>query len=268
MLAIVGCESKNARQCRSLKFDVRTKLEWNKLSEARELLASARAVCDPSDDELRWLQPKVDASASTSAPTPAPAASSCTREAAGANCEKKLGKCVENVMRPWTPECRRKAFDAECATRCFSFETDDILNAAASPAERRALLTERVNRNRTSIELADDLYTRASKFIDHARAIGKQARESDPNCFRRLHDDFATVDGLVEEVKQKAARLPTGMISLGGSLLMSKDCVHCSDDAGSRATCDTAIQQFKEDADNLNEMKKELAADEAALKAL
>lgn len=191
----------------------------------------------------------------------------CSLDYAKEKCPIPLeDECVAAVMRPWTVACRREVFNEECKDRCFSYETDEIIMAAATSEERRGLLVDRVERNKRSIALADDLYTRSAKFFEHAKSlIGKPRGDA---CFRRIKADFATVDGLVEEVKDKAARLPTGMISLGGSLIQAKNCVHCSDDASSKELCAEAIAQFKEDAENIDQLKADVKTDEATLKAL
>lgn len=173
--------------------------------------------------------------------------------------------CPAAAMRSWTPECRREAFDDACADRCFTHETDEVLLAAANDAERRLLLVDRIARNRASIKMGEELYARMKTFIDHIKATEKLPRSLAQDCMTRMRAEFAKADEFIKEIDEKAAKLPEGFIIYKSPLLMSKSCASCSDDG--RNACPDVYAEFA-DRENIDDMKKELDADEAALKAL
>jgi hypothetical protein len=203
----------------------------------------------------------------TSVPTQArPAPQVCRTEEARKNCSIPIEDgCPAAVMRPWTPACRREAFDYACADRCFTFETDEVLLAAASDEERRPLLTDRIARNRASLKMGEELYARMKTFVDHIKATEKAPRGLTPECMTRMRAEFAKADAFIKEIDEKAAKLPEGFINYKSPLAMSKSCASCSDDG--RATCADVYSEFA-DRENMDDMQKELVADEAALKAL
>ena len=185
-------------------------------------------------------------------------------DASGASPEEHK-KAFVALLKGWTPECRRKGFDAECAHRCDAFISDMIIDAAAGNAEKRSLLADRVERNAAAQKMADQTYKEVAAFLAHAQATAGEPREMSPACMTRMRADFDAIDTLSKKIEASALLLPEGTNGVIAALNLAKGCVDCT---SNRLGCTDMMTAFNGDQDNLTDWQKELDADRSRLASM
>jgi hypothetical protein len=170
-------------------------------------------------------------------------------------------KTIEIVKR-WPPECRWRAFEAECKNRCMDFPSDMLIEAAATPEEARRIRTERLARNEASLKKGEAVVGKVNAVVQHANAMKNEPRGSTAACVRRMKEDFDRINQLQKEVDGSLAEIPIGLVGLKATLQLAKSCVNCAAD---RTLCADMNEGMKADQENLDYWRKLNAADRAAL---
>lgn len=169
---------------------------------------------------------------------------------------------VVAIVKGWTPECRREAFDAECAKRCNSFPSD-MLIAAAPREEARALRGERIARNRAAIAKYNAITMRVEGLHAYAMRSRSLPRGVSEDCMPRMRADFARADALRTELDAQLPELPFGSVGARSWIANLRSCLDCSDD---RSGCDSALEERALHLEARKSWEDELKADERALK--
>ena len=248
------------------------------------LLALALAACQSENDRthadfLRRNCPDLDswqacderlqkeaadktlALASAVAAAPVTAAPGCDAEALWFDGGARDASAFDAVLRAWSSECRREALRSECAPSCDEVISDRIIEASATPEEKKEALRTRMDLNVAALSNARGLLRRAREIQQYALSIRGTPRSLDPVCMERLRSDFARIDELIADAK--SLPIPLGGTSIREFAGSAKGCVSCGDDLTSN--CNEMAEPLKDMSDNLAEADKLVAHDKKAL---
>lgn len=242
---------RDSAECREQLAFVRAAASRGDADLARLSVPAARAVCGGRhEDEFAALEVKSGRGSATAGPSekpPAATAAAPTTNAAAA-CDANARWFDDHLtgdaaarrtafvteLKSWSAECRRDAFQSECAKGC-----DDIISGmlleAAGPDEKRELLRWRLEKNKRSLASARALLAKVKQLRTYAQSLAGSPRDVSPECISRMRADFARIDALDKEIMAALPSLPQGFVGIRGTLVYAKGCVNC--DEGSRWQC-------------------------------
>lgn len=187
------------------------------------------------------------------------------------------------IISQWSEDCRRLAFEKECALRCDDFISGMIIDSAQTNNERASLTTTRLERNRASVAKGTSILGELRGLAAYAKRIHNSPRSShyrNPNagveelaaaiasgnpCLVRMKGDFERLATFARKAEEAAPLLPIGFLTLSTEVAYLRSCLDCGDD---RALCDELPEALKTADENLDAARKLVAFDERALKAL
>lgn len=281
-------EREAERACKDALAQGNAQLDRDELVMARQSVVVARAGCPSARQvEVEALDKKVnDADFRSFHGSPKP------RKTAGAKpagAKKKRDNCSANdqwsidmetmELAPFNDnpagfvkhfrdagaECRRKAFDEECAHGCIEVLSDMLLDATTSKTERATLLRVRYDGNVAGVRKGRQLYAEVLGEARRAAAL-PVPNPDDMACFKRFGDDKRRIAALQAKLKE-AAPLPGGLyLQLQGPLSHALGCVNCS--PSSHGECAEMLPELKDGDETIREYEKLVAADRAKLAQL
>ncbi len=183
-------------------------------------------------------------------------------DAADGNQEAAEAKTLATV-KAWTSECRWAAFERDCSKRCWDFETDRVIEGAASSAEAKTLRAERVKRNAAAMVALEPLLKRVRDIVAKGNRLNAPGRTLSPDCATRMGEDFRTIDALKAEVEDALGVIPIGLVGLKSTLSLAKSCLDCSPN---REMCKDMNEDMKSNDEIISDWAKMNSKDAAALR--
>jgi hypothetical protein len=182
------------------------------------------------------------------------------------------------LLAKWTPECRAKAMTTLCATHgCDDLPSTQLIDAAATPDEKRAARTTRLTGNVEAVKRGRIHLAATQRLVNYALSIRNVPRPSSRGksdeemaedlangnpCLDRMRNDFARIDAANAAIGNDLSSLPFGLVGLRSELMLTKSCVDCSND---RSSCDELREPLKDATELLADYDKLIASDRAAL---
>lgn len=186
------------------------------------------------------------------------------------------------AARSWPATCRKEALTTVCSRGCDDLLSSMLIDAAASPEERKEATQFRRDHNTVAVKNGRALYVKAKAIVEYAMSIRRSPRASayqKPHqtledmssdlangnpCIDRLRRDFARIDAFASEVDTSITETARGSCEALKSLTgYAKGCVDCSDD---RDDCESMKEDLKTVDENLREDELVLAKDNAFLR--